>query len=105
MAQARMRAGGSAITTDHNVVIKWIEERGGKPAAVKGTGTETDPGILRVAFPGFSGKESLKEITWDEFFRKFDGTKLAFLYQDKTASGEKSNFNKFVKRESKEVKK
>jgi hypothetical protein len=105
MAQARTRAGESAITSDHQAVKKWIEDRDGKPAAVKGTGTDNDPGILRVAFPGFSEKESLKEITWDEFFRKFDDAKLAFLYQEKTASGERSNFNKFVKREGKETKK
>lgn len=102
MVQARTKAGESAITTDHDTVRKWIEDRDGKPAAVKGTGTETDPGILRVAFPGFREKDSLKEITWDEFFRKFDGSNLAFLYQEKTSSGEKSNFNKFVKRTAKE---
>lgn len=105
MAQARTRAGESTITADHDTVRRWIEDRDGKPAAVKGTGTDTDPGILRVAFPGFSEKESLKEITWDEFFHKFDNSKLAFLYQEKTASGDKSNFNKFVKREGKEAKK
>ena len=58
-----------------------------------------------AARPGFSQKESLKEITWDEFFRKFDQSGLAFLYQEKTAGGEKSNFNKFVKREGKTTKK
>ncbi len=105
MAQARTRAGESMITTDHNMIRKWIEDRDGKPAAVKGTGSDNDPGILRVAFPGFSQKESLKEITWDEFFRKFDQSGLAFLYQDKTAGGEKSNFNKFVKREGKTARK
>ncbi len=104
MAQARTRAGESMITTDHDAIRRWVEDRGGKPAAVKGTGTDTDPGILRIAFPGFSEKESLKEITWDEFFRKFDDAKLAFLYQEKTAGGEKSNFNKFVKREGKAAK-
>ena len=105
MAQERIRAGESMTTTDHNIIRRWIEERSGKPATVKGTGTDNDPGILRIAFPGFSQKESLKEISWDEFFRKFDQSGLAFLYQEKTAGGEKSNFNKFVKREGKTTKK
>lgn len=105
MAQVKTKGGESAITTDHDTVRKWMEDREGKPAAVKGMGTDTDPGILRVAFPGFREKGTLKEITWDEFFRKFDGSNLAFLYQERTSSGEKSNFNKFVKREAKEAKK
>ena len=104
MAQAKTKAGGSMITTDHNAIRKWMDDRGGKPAAVKGTGSGSDPGILRVAFPGFGEKQSLKEISWDEFFKKFAQAKLAFLYQEKTSSGELSNFNKFVKQAAKEAK-
>lgn len=85
-------------TTDHDFIRKWAEERGGKPAQVKGTGSKDDVGIIRIDFPGYSGEGSLESISWDEFFEKFDENELALLYQEKTASGELSNFNKIVKR-------
>jgi hypothetical protein len=67
---------------------------------VKGTGGKDDPGIIRIDFPGYSGANSLEEISWDEWFEKFDESKLALIYQEETADGERSNFNKLVKRDS-----
>ena len=49
---------------------------------------------------GYSGADSLQEITWEEFFEKFDEQGLALLVQDKTARGQKSNFNKIIARET-----
>lgn len=89
----------SKVTTDHETVRQWAEARGGKPSAVKRTGSQSDVGILRIDFPGYSGESSLEEITWDEFFEKFEDSKLAFVYQEETAEGVRSNFNKLVKRE------
>ena len=91
-------AGESKTTTDHKVIRKWVEERGGYPATVKATEKGDEAGILRIDFPGYSGKESLERISWDEFFDKFEEKKLAFLYQDTTSSGEQSRFSKFVSR-------
>jgi hypothetical protein len=85
----------SLTTTDHDTIRKWAEKRGGKPAAVKASG-DKDTGILRIDFPGYSGGDSLEEISWEEFFKKFDEKKLNFLYQEKTSDGEESRFNKFV---------
>jgi hypothetical protein len=90
----------SNVTTDHEFIRQWAEERGGKPAAVKRTREPGDQtGIVRIDFPGYSGGESLEEISWDEFFQKFDDANLAFVYQEETAEGEKSNFNKLVRRD------
>ena len=84
-------------TTDHEEIRAWVEKRGGKPATVKGTGKKNDnTGILRIDFPGYSGEDSLEEISWDDFFKKFDASGLQFLYQDKTSDGKESRFNKFV---------
>ena len=47
--------------------------------------------------------DALEEISWEEFFEKFDEADLALLYQEKTASGERSNFNKLVGRETAEA--
>jgi hypothetical protein len=88
----------SKTTTDHEEIRKWAEERGGKPSCVLGTGGGGDAGLLRIDFPGYSGEGSLKEISWDEFFEKFDEENLALLYQEKTKDGEPSNFNKLVNR-------
>ena len=100
--RSRVDRGASSIsqtTTDHEEIRRWAEERGGKPACVKGTGGKSDTGMIRIDFPGYSGGDSLQEITWDEFFEKFDDNNLALLHQEKTAAGQKSNFNKLVKRE------
>jgi hypothetical protein len=40
----------------------------------------------------------LAEVSWDDFFQKFEKEKLAFLYQDKTKDGSVSRFHKFVQR-------
>lgn len=85
-------------TIDHGTIRKWIEQRGGHPARVKATGGAKDPGILRVDFPGFSGKGTLEAIEWDQFFDWFDRNQLAFIYQDRTRGGQPSRFNKLVSR-------
>src|ERR1700748_2827941 len=90
----------SKTTQDHEEIRRWAEERGGKPSHVKSTGSGDDIGILRIDFPGYSGEGSLEEITWDEFFEKFDDNDLSLVYKEETAEGERSNFNKIVKAET-----
>ncbi len=58
--------------------------------------------MIRLDFPGYSGAQSLEPISWDEWFQKFDESNLALLYQDTTARGQRSNFNKLVGRETAE---
>lgn len=96
----------SKTTTDHETIRGWAEERGGKPAVVRSTHRKDDPGILRLEFPGAPNAhdEALEQISWDEWFEKFDAAELALLYEDKTAAGKTSNFNKLVKRETAEAK-
>jgi len=96
----------SKITTDHNEIRKWVEERGGHPAKVKGTerAGESGGGVLRIDYPGYGGEDSLEEITWEQFFEQFDEAGLAFLYQDKLESGETSRFSKLIDRNSSEAK-
>jgi hypothetical protein len=56
--------------------------------------------MIRLDFPGFSGEGSLEEISWEEFFNAFDKNQLALVYQETTAEGQRSNFNKLVSREA-----
>jgi hypothetical protein len=86
--------------TDHEEIRRWAEERGATPSCVIGTGGGGDTGMIRLDFPGYSGEGSLQEISWDEWFQKFDENNLALMVQEKTARGQKSNFNKLVKRSS-----
>jgi hypothetical protein len=86
----------SKTTQDHEEIRRWAEERRAQPACVKGTGDEGDTGLLRLDFPGYSGEQSLQHISWEEWFQKFDERNLALLYQEETAGGDKSNFNKIV---------
>lgn len=92
-------AGSSNITTEHDMIKKWAEERNGKPASVIGTGEGEDAGILRIDFPGRRGQETLEEITWEEFFNTFEEKNLAFLFQEKTSDGKISRFNKIISRD------
>ena len=83
-------------TIDHKKIRKWAEERGGAPSTVKATGSKKDAGILRLDFK--PADEGLEEVSWEEFFEKFDSSNLAFLYQDKTQAGRVSRFHKFIER-------
>src|SRR5690606_21874391 len=100
---ARAYAGGvmaqAKATIDHDAIKEWVEERGGCPAQVKGSGSTDNPGILRIDYPGYGGKQSLEKISWDAFFDAFEDNELAFLYQDDG----KSRFSKLVSRENAEV--
>ncbi|MCB0323352.1 MAG: hypothetical protein KDD69_07250 [Bdellovibrionales bacterium] len=84
-------------TKDHATIKRWVEDRGGKPAAVRQTQSDEGAGILRVDFPGYSGEETLQPISWEEFFETFDERGLSFLYQDETTGGEMSRFCKFIR--------
>lgn len=97
-ANGRGKSQSSNATTDHDFIRQWAEERGAQPACVKGTGKKGDLGMIRLDFPGYSGADSLQPISWDEWFDRFDANHLALIVQDKTASGETSNFNKLVRR-------
>jgi hypothetical protein len=95
----------SKITTDHDEIRNWAEERGGRPAVVRATHGKGGTGILRLEFPDApnADDDELEEISWEEFFKKFDEAGLALLHQEKTAGGKKSNFNKLIARETAET--
>jgi hypothetical protein len=57
-------SGESKKTTEHETIKKWTESRGGYPATVKSTKEDGEPGLLRIDFSGYSGKDSLERISW-----------------------------------------
>src|SRR5579862_9070841 len=88
----------SKTTSDHEVIKNWVEAREGVPASVAATKGKGEIGLLRIKFPRTSkSPQNLDEISWDDFFKKFDENHLKLLYQEKTKTGELSRFFKFVK--------
>ena len=85
-------------TTDHDEIRRWAEQRDATPTVVRDTHEREGSGILRFDFPDYGGGDDLEEVSWDEFFQIFDDRDLALVYQEETASGEQSNFSKFVER-------
>ncbi len=99
-AAARSQGSGRAAhpLTDHEEIRRWAESRGAVPSCVRGAGGGEDVGMIRLDFPGYSGEESLQEVSWDDWFQKFDESDLALMVQDVEFGGQPSNFNKLVKR-------
>jgi hypothetical protein len=79
-------------TTSHEAIRKWVERHKGHPALVR---TGKTGGVLRIDFdePGGNDDERLERVSWDEFFRVFDQSDVAFLHRE----GD-SRFNKFVEK-------
>lgn len=88
----------SRTSRDHDEIRKWAEARGAVPAEVRGTEKGGEAGILRFEFPNARNHNDskLEQISWDEFFQKFDERNLELVFQEKSADGERSNFNKLV---------
>ena len=85
------RNGQSLVTRNHDVIMRWAEERGAKPATVARKSENARPRVLRLDFPGYGGQD-LEKIDWDEWFRTFDSRGVNFIYQERLKSGEQSNF-------------
>ena len=96
-----MARSSSRVLTDHDEIRQWAEERSARPASVRRTG-QGDIGMIRLEFPDApnANDSNLEEISWDDFFEKFDESNLALLVQDELAEGGQSNFNKLVSRET-----
>jgi hypothetical protein len=82
-------------TIDHDTIREWARVHGGRPAAVASTHANGDIGIIRIMFPNGSQThpESLIEISWDEFFKKFEERELALIYENE------GRFGKIVNRD------
>ena len=89
----------ATMTTNHDEIRKWVENRGGHPAVVADTENKgRGGGLLRIDYdePGGNDDDRLHRITWNAFFEIFDENDIAFLYDP---DGE-SRFSKFVAKES-----
>jgi hypothetical protein len=84
------REGRSLVTTHHEVIKEWAEERGGVPATVGGTEHGDHLGVLRFDFGG--DDDNLRHVSWEEWFKTFDERQLNFIYQESRSDGNQSTF-------------
>ncbi|MFI9503938.1 hypothetical protein [Nocardia sp. NPDC052566] len=86
-ADAPHRTGRTLVTTNHDVIRRWAEQRGAHPATMPGSRYKGRMGVLRFDFPGYGGAV-LQPVDWDEWLSTFDDRQLRFRYQD----GGRTNF-------------
>ncbi|MEV1143814.1 hypothetical protein AB0I76_09025, partial [Micromonospora sp. NPDC049799] len=86
------RPGRSLVTTNHDVIRRWAQERGATPATISGTEREGRAGVLTFNMPGYRESSRIREIPWDEWFGTFDQRKLNLIYQEQLRNGRQSNF-------------
>jgi hypothetical protein len=84
------REGRSLVTSSHEVIKRWAEERDATPATVPGTEHDGHLGVLRLDFG--EQDDRLQHVSWDEWFGTFDERRLNFIYQEQRSDGAQSNF-------------
>lgn len=78
------------MATRHPEVIRrWAEARGGRPATTPGADPRR-PRVLRFDFPDYD--KGLQEVSWDDWLRTFEERDLVFVYQETMKAGNQSNF-------------
>ncbi|MEU8895559.1 hypothetical protein [Nocardia sp. NPDC048505] len=87
------RADGTMVTRNHEVIRRWAEQRGARPATTPFSETNGRLGNLRFDFPGYGGA-ILQPVEWERWFDTFDARHFRFLYQDRRPDGSRSNFNR-----------
>lgn len=92
-AQRTERMNDTRTTTSHEVIRRWAEQRGARPATLPGSEYDGRLGVLRFDFPGYGGAV-LRTVDWDEWFATFDARRLHFRYQEQRPDGTPSNFNR-----------
>src|SRR5215831_2595025 len=79
--------GDLEFTTDHKMIRRWVSRWHGHPAVDKGSnatgaGSGRREGALRIRLPHATDEQVLQEISWDEFFSRFEAEHLALEYLD-----------------------
>lgn len=75
------------MTIDHERTRERRGERDLWPAAAKSTHSDGDRGLVRIDSPDLSAGDSLENVSWDEWFEKFDHSDLVLLHQRKSSGG------------------
>src|SRR3954467_9973320 len=71
------RPGRSLVTTHHDVIRQWAEDRKAAPAAGPGPEPGDHLGVLRLDFG--DDDDRLRHVSWEEWFATFDDRRLNFI--------------------------
>jgi len=86
--------GDLEYTTDHQRIRSWVKSHHGQPALVKG-----EPELLYIRFPSHPKNDnSVKTISWDDFFDRFEHDHLAMQFVSEPPRGQASPPVTFVNR-------
>jgi hypothetical protein len=89
-------AGTKYTTTDPEIIKRWAAARNGRPALIRDAGNGVNTPVLSIYLPDYTYRTSYDEISWNECFKRREEENLVFLYQEKTESGDRSLFGRFV---------
>jgi hypothetical protein len=98
MGYKNTESGETKVTSDHEEIRQWASTRGGTPAALNDTFGREGSGGLRIDFL-HDGDDRVQQISWQEFFTRFDEKGLVMMYQEQTEAGKTSRFCKIVHRD------
>lgn len=76
----------SEPTTDHSEIRHWALKHKAVPVEVLPDHVDSEPATLRFLLPEQSRHLGFSQISWEEFFVKFDELGLTFVY-DKDSTG------------------
>ncbi|MFC6906640.1 hypothetical protein ACFQGH_15700 [Halalkalicoccus tibetensis] len=100
MSDDSTRTDETRMTTDHGTIRNWIESNDLAVARTAETARNRSGG-LTVVTEGRTD-DSIKEVSWDEFFETFEDEGLAFVYRTETMGPEEQLYYEFVPREDAE---
>ncbi|MCW7538345.1 hemerythrin domain-containing protein [Aquabacterium sp. A7-Y] len=81
--------GQTLATRNPEVIRRWAEARGARPATTPGGDAER-PRVLRFDFPDYD--KGLQEVSWEAWLGTFDERELTFVFQERQKAGNQSNF-------------
>ena len=90
--------GQTKVTTEHDEIRHWAQERNGRPVSVKHDPLDPNGSTIQIDFLFDKYDDNIQEISWDEFFESFEQEELALVYQTETEGGRLSRFGRIVRR-------
>ena len=76
-------------TTDHGEILAWANLSGIVPVNVEPNRVDAEPAAMALLHKMTANETSqVKEMTWEDFFERFDALGLSLVYDDRTAFNE-----------------
>jgi hypothetical protein len=84
----------TVATRDRDVIRRWAERRHAEPATGEGVLNVNDGGApIRFNFPGAA---RFRDLTWDEWFHRFEQDHFTFVYEERAPDGSLSSRYRIV---------